>query len=300
MGLRRACRVIGISVSSANYARRRQEIPGLRERLLELAAARPRWGYRNLHWTLTQEGYAVNPKRILRMYREEQLFVRRRKRKSMKRVPRTPLQAATRINERWSMDFVSDSYGSGKSFRVLNVLDDAVREALIQEARRHHSGHSVAAALDRIAAERGLPSTILTDNGPEFTSKAFSRWAYQRGVQLRFIDPGKPTQNPFVESFNGKFRDECLNEHWFRDLDDAQEKIDEWRRLYNEGRRHRTLKMPPAWYAAKLRAVEAAGPGGKPGTDPVSHSPLDAASGRGAHSSHEPIILGTQQPRTDI
>lgn len=235
----------------------------------------------------------MNHKRVLRMYREEQLFVRRRKRKSMKRVPRTPLVAAKRINERWSMDFVSDSYGTGRVFRVLNVLDDAVRESVLQEASPHHSGHSVAVLLDRVARERGLPSMILTDNGPEFTSKAFSRWAYKRGVQLHFIDPGKPTQNAFVESFNGKFRDECLNEHWFADLEDAQEKINEWRQLYNEGRRHRTLKMPPSQYAAILRAAEAATSGGKPTTDPVSH-PLNAGHGPDAHGSDEPLMLSIQ------
>jgi putative transposase len=293
VGLRRACRLIGVSTSSVRYQGTRTEIPGLRERLLALAAIHPRWGYRNLHWTLTQEGYAVNHKRILRMYREEELFVRRKKRKTLKRTPRTPLRAATRWNERWSMDFVSDGLASGRRFRVLNVLEDAARESLAQEASSHHSGRSVTAILDRVASERGLPQAIVMDNGPEFTSKAFNRWAYERGVELRFIDPGKPIQNAFVESFNGKFRDECLNEHWFTSLEDAQEKIDEWRWLYNEARRHRTLRMPPARFAERLRAMEA-GSDGKPETSPVSRSPLDAGNRPGAHNSHEPLILTIQ------
>ncbi len=258
--LRRACRVVGIGTSSSRYVSRRVEIPGLREALLKVAAERPRWGYRNLHWLLTEHGFKVNVKRVLRMYREERLQVRRRGRKKLKRVPRAPIAVAERINERWSMDFVSDALADGPSFRVLNVVDEATREAVVQEPARHHSGHTVAEMLDRAIAERGAPGLILADNGPEFTSKALGRWAYEKKVQLAFIAPGKPTQNAFVESFNGKFRDECLSEHYFESLDDAREKIEAWRVDYNEVRRHRSLKMPPARFAARLRAVEAAAP----------------------------------------
>jgi putative transposase len=221
---------------------------------------RPRWGYRQVHWLLVREGFRVNHKAVHRLYREEQLQVRRRGRKELKRLPRAPLLVEDRVNACWSMDFVTDSFGERSTFRVLNVLDEAAREAVALEPRRHHSGTSVANLLDRLGESRGLPEVIVTDNGPEFTSKAFNRWAYQRHVRVHFIDPGKPIQNAFVESFNGKFRDECLNEHYFESLEDAREKIEAWRVDYNEIRRHRTLKMTPAEYAAKLRAVEAAGP----------------------------------------
>lgn len=202
----------------------------------------------------------MNHKRVHRIYREEGLQVRRRKRRRLKRMPRVPLLVAKRLNECWSMDFVSDSCGERTVFRVLVVLDEAAREAVALEPARHHSGRSVTMILDRVAAERGLPAVIVVDNGPEFTSKAFSQWAYRRNVQIHYIDPGKPTQNAFVESFNGKFRDECLSEHYFENIEDAREKIEAWRIDYNEVRRHRTLKMPPAAYAATLRTVEAAAP----------------------------------------
>jgi len=276
VGLRRACRIVGMSVSSFAYVARSTEPVGLRERLRELAAERPRWGYRNLHWLLCQEGFGVNHKRVHRIYRQEGLMVRRRRRKRLKSVARVPLVPARRPNERWSMDFVSDALSAGTVYRTLNVIDDATREALALEPALHHSGTRVSQVLDRIGEERGLPGVVVVDNGPEFSSKALSQWAYKRKVRLHFIEPGRPMQNAFVESFNGKFRDDCLNEHWFRDLHDARATIETWRRDYNEVRRHRTLKMPPARFADRLRAVEAAGPDGKPGTDPVSHSPLDA------------------------
>ena len=221
--------MIGIGTSSSRYISRRVEVPGLRQRLLQAAAERPRWGYRNLHWLLTEEGFRVNVKRVLRIYREERLQVRRRGRKKLKRIPRAPMAVAARVNERWSMDFVADALADGPSFRVLNVVDEATREAVVQEPARHHSGHSVAAVLDRVIAERGLPDLLLSDNGPEFTSKALGRWAYARNVRLAFIDPGKPMQNAFLESFNGKFRDECLNEHYFESMEDARHTIEAWR-----------------------------------------------------------------------
>lgn len=249
-----------MGLSSARYACRRPEVPHLRERLRQLATERPRWGYRQLHWLLLREGFRVNHKAVHRLYREEKLQVRRRGRKKLKRLPRAPLLVEERVNACWSMDFVSDSFAERTVFRVLNVLDEAAREAIALEPRRHHSGTTVASLLDQLGEARGLPEVIVVDNGPEFTSKALNRWAYQKGVRLHFIDPGKPMQNAFVESFNGKFRDECLSEHYFESLEDARDKIEVWRIDYNEIRRHRSLKMPPAAYAAKLRAVEAAGP----------------------------------------
>lgn len=202
----------------------------------------------------------MNHKLVHRVYREEGLQVRRRTRKKLKRLPRAPLLVTERLNECWSMDFVSDSCGERTPFRVLTVLDEAAREAVALEPRRHHSGSSVASLLDRIGAERGFPKVIVVDNGPEFTSKALSRWAYRRRVSLHHIDPGKPIQNAFIESFNGKFREECLNEHYFENMDHVRAVVEAWRIDYNELRRHRSLKMTPMAYAAQLRAMEAAGP----------------------------------------
>jgi len=249
MGLRRACRTIGMSVSSYRYAPR-EPGDGLRARLIELASQRPRWGYRNLHWLLLEEGRLVNHKRVYRIYREERLMVRRRGRRRMKSIPRMPLACPTKVNERWSMDFVSDAISSGRLFRTLNVIDDKSRESLVGQVAHHHSGLTVSEQLDRVGAQRGLPEVIVADNGPEFRSRVLLRWAYARKVRIHFIDPGKPMQNAFVESFNGKFRDECLSEHWFTSIRDAQATIDVWRRDYNEVRRHRSLGMPPARYAA--------------------------------------------------
>jgi len=246
--------------STFRYSSCRQEPEGLRARLLELAAERPRFGYRRLHILLVREGWEVNHKRIQRMYREEKLAVRRKRRKRVAQTARQPKLLPEGPNERWSMDFMADSMATGRGFRVLNVVDDYTRECVAIEVDTSLSGERVARVLDRVIERRGKPNSVVMDNGPEFTSRALDAWAYERGIQLDFIRPGKPIENCFVESFNGKFRDECLNQHWFTSLMDARREIETWRRDYNRVRPHSSLgQIPPAVFAqgAGLRSLEA-------------------------------------------
>lgn len=200
--------------------------------MLELAAERPRFGYQRLHILLRREGFEQNHKLTYRIYREEKLQVRRKRRKRVASAPREQMEIPTKPHQRWSMDFMSDSLADGRCYRVFNVVDDCSRVAVAMEVDLSMSGERVGRILDRAAARYGWPSTIVMDNGPEFTSKALDQWAFERGVQLHFIQPGKPQQNAFCESFNGKVRDECLNLSWFTSLDDARRVIAEWRDDY--------------------------------------------------------------------
>lgn len=238
---RRACRLLEISVSSLRYQPHATAVEGLRERLLALARERPRYGYRRLHVLLRREGYEVNHKRVQRLYRREGLMVRRRLRKRIAAGQRVPLSVPSRANERWSLDFTSDQLADGRVFRTLNVVDDFTRECRVIEVDTSLTGGRVARVLEKLCAEHGRPATLVMDNGPELTSKALDTWAYRSGVELRFIRPGKPVENAYVESFNGKFRDECLNEHWFASLAEARAVIEEWRVDYNEYRPHSSL-----------------------------------------------------------
>jgi putative transposase len=257
MSRRRACGLIGISESSYRYRSVRKAIPELKEMLVLFAQDRPRWGYRRLHVLLRREGFSVNHKRLYRLYRAEGLAVRRRRHRRLAR-PRIALTASCRPNERWSLDFVSDQLADGRVFRTLNVVDDHTRECRGIEVDTSLPGLRVVRFLDRLADEHGLPQALLSDNGPEFTSRAMEEWAYRRRVQLHFIQPGKPTQNAFVESFNGRFRDECLNEHWFASLADARERIEDWRLDYNQVRPHSSLgNSAPEEYAARLVCLQA-------------------------------------------
>lgn len=252
VSVRRACCLSSLAESTYRYRSRRKEPEGLRSRLLELAAERPRFGYRRLHVLLVREGWRVNHKRIQRMYREERLMVRRKRRKRVAMAPRERREAPVRANERWSMDFTSDSLESGRGFRTLNVVDDFTRECVAIEVDTSISGERVGRVLDRVIERRGLPTTLIVDNGPEFTSRALDAWAYRRGIQLDFIRPGKPVENCFVESFNGKFRDECLSANWFVHLEDARRRIEIWRHDYNRVRPHQSLgDIPPKEYATQ-------------------------------------------------
>jgi len=190
---------------------------------------------------LVRDGERVNHKRVYRLYREEGLSVRKRKRKRVSRAARVPLQAPTGPNQLWSLDFVQDTLSWGRKFRLLTVVDAYTRESLAIEVDTSLSGVRVARVLERVVTERGRPTEIVLDNGPELTSRALDQWAYERGVQLQFIDPGKPQQNGFIESFNGRLRDECLNEHWFLSLPHAQRTIEDWRLDYNLNRPHSSL-----------------------------------------------------------
>jgi len=238
---RRACGLAGLGRSSYRYQRRKWDESGLRERLKKLAAERRRYGYRRLTVLLNRAGESVNHKRVYRLYREERLGVRRRKRKRIGAVERQPLALPTHPNQRWSMDFVSDGLGDGRKFRSLNIVDDYSRECMAAEVDTSIPGRRVVRVLEQLGERRGLPQVLVTDNGPEFAGQALDVWAYQRGVKLHFIQPGKPIQNAFIESFNGKMRDECLNEHWFRNLSEARQTIEAWRKDYNEVRPHSAL-----------------------------------------------------------
>ena len=248
---RRALRLVGLGRSVRHYKRKRQD-GVLREQLRSLAASRPRWGYRRLHLLLQRQGQLVNWKRVYRVYREEGLAVRRRKRKRIA-VPRQPIPTPRRANERWSMDFVHDALHDGRRIRLLNVVDDCTRECLAIETDTSLPGLRVIEVLERLADARGVPRAIIVDNGPEFAGRALDRWAHERGVAIDFIRPGKPVDNAFVESFNGKLRDECLNGHWFQSLREAQEIIEAWREDYNQERPHRSLGgRTPSEYARQL------------------------------------------------
>jgi putative transposase len=237
---RRACRLIDAPRATVRYRARRLDATPLRERLRALAAERPRAGYRMLCRWLRREGWQVNHKRVHRLYRLDGLAVRRRRRKRVA-VHRVPLIVPTACNVRWSMDFMRDTLASGRPFRTFNVVDDVSRECLAIEIDHSLPGPRITRVLDAIVARRGQPQTIVCDNGPEFVGQVLDAWAYQHGVHLHFIAPGKPTQNAFVESFNGRFRDECLDQHWFVSLADARRIIDPWRVEYNSARPHSSL-----------------------------------------------------------
>jgi putative transposase len=251
---RRACKVVGVHRSVARYCRSKPSDEALRERLRTLAGRHRRYGYLRLHVLLRREGFMVNHKKIYRLYREEGLAVRTRKRKRLAGRERLPPGAPQRRNQRWSMDFVSDSLCSGRRFRVLNIVDDLTRESPGQLVDLSISGERVVRFLDELARLHGLPEEIVMDNGPEFTSKAMFLWSLRTGVRLQFIQPGKPMQNGYVESFNGKFRDECLNEHWFASLSEARRLIKQWHHHYNQERPHSALGyQTPADFAARRR-----------------------------------------------
>jgi len=223
----------------------------LRIRLKDLAAARPRFGYLRLHVLLLREGWKINRKRVYRLYRLEGLELRHRRRKKRISSLRVSRPAAKAPNECWSMDFVSDSLYDGRRFRALTIVDNVSRVSPAIAVGAGLSGQRVAEVLESLDQTYGLPKTIQVDNGPEFTSRALDEWAHRKGIKLQFSRPGKPTDNPFIESFNGRLRQECLNQSWFVSMEDAQKKIEEWRVDYNENRPHSSLgnQVPRAIWA---------------------------------------------------
>ena len=283
---RQALALVRMSASALRYVPQPDRNGELRARILALAHRYTRYGVGMIHLKLKQDGMPVNYKRVERLYREAHLQVRRRKRKKVPVGERQPLLRPTRANEVWSMDFVFDRTAEGRVLKALTIVDDATHEAVAIEVERAISGHGVARVLkcltivddatheavaieveraisglgvtrvlDRLALVRGLPQVIRTDNGKEFCGKAMVTWAHERGVQLRLIEPGKPNQNAYVESFNGRFRDECLNEHWFTSLLHARTVIETWRREYNEERPKKALGgLTPSAYAEQMAA----------------------------------------------
>ena len=250
---RRACRIIPISRKAVRYkATRPQRDIELVSRLKALGEQYPRYGYLMLHELLRGEALVVNRKRTYRLYTELGMQVRTKRRKKLVR-PRVPMLVPSRPNERWSLDFVHDQLADGRRFRVLNIVDDYSRVCVGQLVDLSISGARMVRYLDQLKESRGLPQAIVLDNGPEMTSKAMFFWSQLTKVKLHFIQPGKPTQNAFVESFNGRFRDGCLNQHWFYDLTDARRIIDDWRDHYNDIRPHSSLGYtPPAVYEARV------------------------------------------------
>lgn len=239
---RRSCGLAMVSRATVRYQARRTDDEAVRVRLRELAALRKRFGYRRLGLLLRREGVMVNHKRVYRLYKEEGLSLRRRKRKRLTSEGRGPGESATRADQVWSLDFVSDATAPGRRLKLLTVVDTYTRESLVVEVDTSISGERMARVLDRVIAERGAqPEEIVMDNGPEMTSRALDQWAYERSIRLRFIAPGKPVQNCYIESFNGRLRDECLNQHWFRSVNDARQIVEAWRLDYNQTRPHSSL-----------------------------------------------------------
>ena len=238
---RRACGLVAISTSVLRYQARSERHPKLGERIAELAAQRRRFGYRRIHVLLKREGWVINIKRVYRLYRQAGLSVRRRFRKRIALTERLPLTLPDVPNHAWSMDFVHDGLADGRRIRCLNIVDDFTKESIAIEVDTSLSGGRVVRVLDRIAQHRPLPTMIRVDNGPEFTSLALDAWAHAKGIKLAFTQPGKPTQNAYIESFNGRFRDECLNDQWFSTLYEARVLIEAWRNDYNCARPHSSL-----------------------------------------------------------
>lgn len=254
---RRACRLLSLHRSTCRYRSCRRPDTAERMRLRELAHARPRYGYRRLHWLMRREGWRVNEKKILRIYREEGLLIRTRRRRKQAATSRVPLDPPDRVYQRWSLDFMSDQLASGGRIRILNVVDQLSRECLAAEVRTTFPAKEVTQVLERLIAIYGRPESLTADNGSEFTSRHFDSWAYHHGITIDFIRPGKPVENAFVESFNGTVRDECLSLHWFQSLDEAATILARWRAEYNETRPHSSLGyLAPIEYVAQLISGE--------------------------------------------
>lgn len=249
----KVCRLLEITRSSYYYKDKRKEENKLRKLLHKKAAQRRRWGYRRLLVLLRREGIEYNHKKIYRIYKEEGLQIRKRKRKKMRKYRGEKPVREAEINSNWSMDFVHDSTCDGRKVRMLNIVDDYTRECLWIEVDTSLTGARVTKVLDYLIKERGKPKALTMDNGPEFTGVALDKWAYKNEIKLQHIEPGKPIQNAYIESFNGKLRDECLNENWFMNLSHAREIIADWRKDYNEVRPHSSLNnLTPIEFVGKV------------------------------------------------
>jgi putative transposase len=258
MGLseRRACRIVNADRTMIRYQSSRAPDTALRTQLRDLANERRRFGYRRLFVLLRQAGEPSGINRIYRLYREEGLTVRKRRARRRAVGARTPILVEARANARWSLDFVHDQFACGRRFRILNIVDDVTRECLAAIPDTSISGRRVARELTAVIARRGKPGMIVSDHGTEFTSNAMLAWMQDNQITWHFIAPGKPMQNGFCESFNGRMRDELLNESLFFGLDHARTRISAWVHDYNERRPHSSLGyIPPAVYAAALTAT---------------------------------------------
>lgn len=250
---RRACNVLEVDRSSVRYRSIRPDDAGLRKAMKEVASERRRFGYRRIHVMLERQGIHMNLKKLRRLYREEGLQVRKRGGRKRALGTRRPMLVPEAINERWSLDFVSDGFTDGRGFRVLAIVDDFSRECLALIPDTSLSGKRLTRELDAIIQMRGMPKMIVSDNGTEMTSSAVLKWCQKTKIDWHYIAPGKPQQNAFVESFNGSFRDECLNETLFSTLDEARSEITKWRNDYNQNRPHSSLgNLTPNEFVAKM------------------------------------------------
>ena len=255
---RRACGLIELTRRSLRREPQPDRNQELRARLRSLAEERRRWGCPMLYQVLRREGWRVNHKRVERLYREEGLSLRRRRRRKRLSHLRVVRQAPVAANQAWALDFVHDRLLDGRGFRALTVIDEWSRESLAIEVEVPLTGERVTRVLERLGDGRGLPAIIQSDNGPEFTGRVLDQWAFERGVKLQFIEPGKPIQNAFIESFNSRLREECLNEHVFISLGDARNKIEQWRIEYNRERPHSSLgHLTPEEFAARNQGSSA-------------------------------------------
>lgn len=246
VSIRRACGVLMTQRSSYHYRPRGDDQAELRQRIREIAEIRVRYGYRRIHVLLRREGWQVNAKRIYRLYKDMGLQLRNKTpKRRVKAKLRSDRDEATQVNETWAMDFVHDQLATGRRLRVLTILDLFSRFSPAIDPRFSYRGQDVVQTLERVCRQIGYPKTIRLDQGSEFISRDLDLWAYHKGVILDFSRPGKPTDNAFIESFNGKFRAECLNAHWFMSLDDARTKMEEWRTDYNEVRPHSAIGNKP-------------------------------------------------------
>lgn len=254
---RRACKLLDLDRSSYRYEPRPDEDTQVRQDLIELARQKPRFGYRRLGALLERRGHKLNHKHLYRIYREEHLAVRRLKRKHVVR-PAAPVANLSKANQEWSMDFVADGLATGRALRIFTLVDSFTRECLALEVDSCLSSRRVTRVLDWVIEQRGAPEAIRCDNGPEFTSRHYLSWCEDRKIRTVHIQPGRPMQNGYVESFNGRFRDECLNAHWFATMADARQKIEAWRYDYNHERPHSSLGYrAPQEFAAELLKASA-------------------------------------------
>ena len=282
---RQALKLMGMNPSTLRYRPCGESNAALRERLKELAGQHRRHGYRMLHSRLRIDGWSINVKRTYRVYREEGLMVRKRRRKKLPVPERQPLVRPMQPNEVWSMDFVFDELANGRRVKTLTVVDDCSKEVVQIAVDTSIPALYVTRALDQVKAERGLPKVIRTDNGPEFAGRTMQTWAAKNGVELRFIQPGKPVQNAYIESFNSRFRDECLSQHWFASLSHMRSIVDSWRDDYNHHRPHSTLGyVPPALFAAQCRQL-AGGTAKNTASTTMHPRPLDRSATKAGGSA---------------
>ncbi len=291
---RRACGLMEVHRATCRYRRRRGDDGKLRQRLRVLAEERRRFGYRRLQVLLVREGWQVNHKRVYRLYVEEKLGLRRKRGRKRSTI-RQPLPEPVAANQVWSVDFMTDALSSGRRFRTLNIMDDFTRECLAIEVDTSLGGVRVIRVLEELRRRRGLPRQIRSDNGPEFVSRAVDQWAYEQGLHWHTIQPGRPMENGYVESFNGRFRDECLNENWFCDLADAREKIAQWKQDYNQARPHSALGYRTPEEFAKAATTGCGKDGGSATLENAARFPL-SPSHDGCESVANMAISEDQNP----